>query len=41
MVIEDEELKAMPSTAPDSDVSSLESDINATVILDEDFSDLE
>lgn len=37
----DSALQAMPSTAPGTDVTSLETDINSTVILDEDFSDLD
>lgn len=37
----DAELKAMPSPATSNDESSLETDINSTTILEEDFSDLE
>ena len=36
----DAQLQAMPSTAPSNDDKSLETDINNTTILDEDFSDL-
>ncbi len=36
----DTNLQAMPSTSSQSDVTSLETDINATTILEEDFSDL-
>lgn len=36
----DPNLEAMPSPKAANDVSSLETDINSTVILDEDFSDL-
>jgi PBP1b-binding outer membrane lipoprotein LpoB len=36
----DASLEAMPSTSTSSDVSSLETDISNTIILDEDFSDL-
>lgn len=37
----DSELDSIPSTTTSSDTSSIESDLNATVILEEDFSDLE
>ena len=37
----DSGLDSMPSTTTSSDTSSIESDLNATVILEEDFSDLE
>lgn len=40
-MVEDQTLEAMPSTSSESDVDSLEADINSTVILEEDFSDLE
>ncbi len=36
----DAQLQAMPSPAKNNDEKSLESDINNTTILDEDFSDL-
>lgn len=36
----DTNLDAIPSTSTSTDVSSLETDINNTKILDEDFSDL-
>lgn len=36
----DPNLEAIPSPKAENDVTSLEADINATVILDEDFSDL-
>lgn len=36
----DTELQAVPSTSTSSDVDSLETDINNTTILKEDFSDL-
>lgn len=36
----DAQLQAMPSTAPSNDDASLETDINNTTILNEDFSDL-
>lgn len=37
----DSSLESMPATSASDDVTSLETDINATTILDEDFSDLE
>lgn len=37
----DPELSSMPTTSSSSDVTSLETDINNTTILEEDFSDLE
>lgn len=37
----DREIESMPSTSPGNDEQSLETDINNTVILDEDFSDLD
>ncbi len=37
---EDPELKAIPSTTPANDDKSLETDINSTTILKEDFSNL-
>ena len=37
----DTQLQAIPSPAAGNDATSLETDINATTILDEDFSDLE
>lgn len=36
----DPNLEAIPSPKAENDVTSLETDINSTVILDEDFSDL-
>lgn len=36
----DAELSAVPSPGTGSDTTSLEQDLNSTVILDEDFSDL-
>jgi hypothetical protein len=36
----DTELNAVPSPGTGSDTASLEQDVNSTVILDEDFSDL-
>jgi len=39
--VEDQKLEAMPSTSSNSDLDSLEADINNTVILEEDYSDLE
>ena len=33
-------IESMPSTSTSDDTSSLETDINSTAILDEDFSDL-
>ena len=39
--IPDSELDSIPSTTTSSDSGSIESDLNATVILEEDFSDLE
>lgn len=40
-VTDDPDLEAIPSPATDSDIKSLESDINGTLILEEDFSNLE
>jgi len=40
MASQDTSLEAMPSTSTSTDVDSLESDINNTKVLDEDFSDL-
>lgn len=40
-VFPDSDLDSMPATTTNSDTSSIESDLNATVILEEDFSDLE
>lgn len=37
----DPELESQPQTTTGTDYSSLESDLNSTVILEEDFSDLE
>ncbi len=37
----DSDLEAMPSTTTSFDASSIEQDLMTTVILDEDFSDLE
>jgi PBP1b-binding outer membrane lipoprotein LpoB len=37
----DSSLESMPSTSASDDVTSLETDIGATTILDENFSDLE
>ena len=37
----DTKLEAMPSTTTKNDVTSLEADIDSTIILDEDFSDLD
>ena len=37
----DTNLEAMPSTSDATDLTSLETDINSTLILEEDFSDLE
>ncbi|MFH2085647.1 MAG: hypothetical protein ABII21_02605 [bacterium] len=39
--VPDPELQEMPSTSTTTDETSLETDINNTKILDEDFSDLE
>lgn len=41
VAVEDQSLEAMPSTSSDNDVNALETDINSTVILEEDFTDLE
>lgn len=40
-VVTDEELESIPSTKSDTDAASIEADLNATSILEEDFSDLE
>lgn len=40
-VLPDSDLDSIPATTTSSDTSSIESDLNATVILEEDFSDLE
>lgn len=39
--LEDQALATMPQISTDDDLDSLEADLNSTVILEEDFSDLE
>ncbi len=40
-IMPDADLDQMPSTSTSSDQKSIETDLSSTVILDEDFSDLE
>ncbi|GAB4026180.1 MAG: hypothetical protein Fur0011_0920 [Candidatus Microgenomates bacterium] len=40
-VFPDTDLDSLPATTTSSDISSIEQDLNTTVILEEDFSDLE
>lgn len=39
--VPDQDLDEMPKTTTGSDTKSIETDLNATVILEEDFSDLD